>query len=186
MDRMSDLGAIFHVKKNGVQYDAHAYTTTDECPEPNLKIKFNGQQAYVKLEQGKGHGDVPCYVKDKAGVVYQVRKEAIPSGIKEYPYWTSSYTTTLTVPYGIHVIKSYNWYPTSQKPIQSVKYIGVTAGKTYTFDMQNKRVSHHYESTMVNKESQVEWGKPGSGKQSYLRLEWSPEINKETPTVTDY
>ena len=39
---MSDLGAIFHVKKAGVQYDAHAYTTTDECPEPNLKIKFKG------------------------------------------------------------------------------------------------------------------------------------------------
>lgn len=59
---MSDLGAIFHVKKAGVQYDAHAYTTIDECPYPNLKIKFKGQQGYVKLEN-KGEGDVPCYVK---------------------------------------------------------------------------------------------------------------------------
>ena len=69
---MSDLGAIFHVKKNGTQYDAHAYTTLDECPYPNLKIKFNGQQAYVKLENS-GSGDVPCYVKISAGT-YQVRK----------------------------------------------------------------------------------------------------------------
>ena len=68
---MSDLGAIFHVKKDGVQYDAHAYTTLDECPEPNLKLMFKGQQAYVKLA-AKGSGDVPCYVRTKAGGLYQV------------------------------------------------------------------------------------------------------------------
>ena len=68
---MSDLGAIFHVKKAGVQYDAHAYTTIDECPEPNLKLMFNGQQAYVKLVS-KGSGDVPCYVKTKGGAIFQV------------------------------------------------------------------------------------------------------------------
>lgn len=68
---MSDLGAIFHVKKDGVQYDAHAYTTLDECPEPNLKINFKGQQAYIKLE-AKGSGDIPCYVKTRAGGLYQV------------------------------------------------------------------------------------------------------------------
>lgn len=68
---MSDLGAIFHVKKNGTQYDAHAYTTLSECPEPNLKLMHKGQQAYVKLTN-KGSGDVPCYVKTKAGGLYQV------------------------------------------------------------------------------------------------------------------
>lgn len=68
---MSDLGAIFHIKKDRVQYDAHAYTTLDECPEPNLKLMFKGQQAYVKLE-AKGSGDVPCYVRTKAGGLYQV------------------------------------------------------------------------------------------------------------------
>ena len=73
---MSDLGAIFHVKKAGVQYDAHAYTTTEECPEPNLKLKYKGQQAYVKLAT-KGSGDVPCYVRTKAGSVFQVKKEAV-------------------------------------------------------------------------------------------------------------
>ena len=76
---MSDLGAIFHVKKNGVQYDAHAYTTIDECPEPNLKIKFKGQQAYVPLVT-KGNGNVPCYVKTSGGGEYQVIKETAPHG----------------------------------------------------------------------------------------------------------
>lgn len=71
---MSDLGAIFHVKKAGVQYDAHAYTTINECPEPNIKIKFRGQQAYIKLEP-RGRGDVPCYVKMRGGNVFQVRKK---------------------------------------------------------------------------------------------------------------
>lgn len=68
---MSDLGAIFHVKKDGVQYDAHAYTTLDECPFPNLKLMYKGQNAYVKLGV-KGSGDVPCYVRTKAGGLYQV------------------------------------------------------------------------------------------------------------------
>lgn len=72
---MSDLGAIFHVKKAGVQYDAHAYTTPDECPFPNIKIKFRGQQAYIKLETN-GSGDVPCYVKTRYGSIYQVARSA--------------------------------------------------------------------------------------------------------------
>lgn len=70
---MSDIGAIFHVKKDGVRYDAHAYTTLDECPYPNLKIRINGTNAFVKLEN-MGSGDVPCYVKERSGEVYQVKK----------------------------------------------------------------------------------------------------------------
>ena len=98
---MSDLGAIFHVKKSGVQYDAHAYSTTDECPYPNIKINFKGQQGYVKLED-KGSGDVPCYVKPKSeDKIYQVRKEAIPTGSITMP----SSDITFTVPSGIKVLK---------------------------------------------------------------------------------
>lgn len=183
---MSDLGAIFHVKKAGVQYDAHAYTTLDECPSPNLKIKFKGQQAYVKMEQGKGNGDVPCYAKDKDGVIYQVKKEAIPTGSQKYPYWTSSYTTTFNVPYGINVIRCYQHFPTSQKPIQQEKFIGVTAGKTYTFRMEVKKVSHYSEHNMVNSSSEHIWNTITSGTNTGIMLEWSPEINKQTPTETDY
>lgn len=89
---MSDLGTIFHVKKNGTQYDAHAYTTLSECPEPNLKLMHKGQQAYVKLTN-KGSGDVPCYVKTKAGGLYQVLAALLRGQIyvtKGTPPWYSS------------------------------------------------------------------------------------------------
>lgn len=183
---MSDLGAIFHVKKDGIQYDAHAYTTTDECPYPNLKINFKGQQGYVKLED-KGSGDVPCYVKPKSeDKIYQVRKEAIPTGSQKYPYWTSSYTTTFNIPYGINVIRCYQHFPTSRKPIQQEKFIGVTAGKTYTFRMEKKKVSKHFEHKMVNSSSEHIWNTISGGTNTGIMLEWSPEINKQTPTETDY
>ena len=182
---MSDLGAIFHVKKDGVQYDAHAYTTIDECPEPNLKIKFRGQQGYVKLEQGKGNGDVPCYAKNKSGVIYQVRKEAIPTGSKRYPYWFSTYTTTFTVPNGVYVIRSYSHFPTSQKPIQNENYIGVTPGKTYSFNMIKK--THNGSSCkIVNASSGVQWQYVTSGNNTGIMLEWSPEINKHSVDISDY
>ena len=181
---MSDLGAIFHVKKAGVQYNAHAYTTLDECPYPNIKIEFKGQQGYVKLVNN-GEGDVPCYVKPKSeSRIYQVRAEAIPTGMKEYPFWNHSSTTTFTVPYGIHVIKSYSYYPGSQIPMQEIKYIGVTAGKTYTLKLViagNKK-----RRLLRNNYSDVDWGYCGKGTNTSVRLEWSSEINKHTPNVTDY
>lgn len=137
---MSDLGAIFHVKKAGVQYDAHAYTTLDECPFPNLKIKFRGQQAYVKMEQGKGNGDVPCYAKDKAGWICQVRKEAIPTGTTSM---SPPSRISFTVPSGITVvmitgIKNAN-------PVGDKSYVGVTPGKhTICSVLLNPQTSHLY------------------------------------------
>ena len=173
---MSDLGAIFHVKKDGVQYDAHAYTTTDECPEPNLKINFKGTAAYIKLE-AKGSGDVPCYVKKSDGGIYQIHKEAISTGSMTVPCNTN---VTFTIPTGIKVIKvEYKQTLGNQNIITN--YIGVTPGATHS----------------------LVWRQQGAFKISYLQcdthsikwanitinnvtLSWSPEINKETPTVTDY
>ena len=170
---MSDLGAIFHVKKNGVQYDAHAYTTTDECPEPNLKIKFRGQQAYVKMEQGKGNGDVPCYVKDKDGVVYQVRKEATPTGSMTVQYRQN---VTFVVPSGIKIIKVSFPSLSNAKPY----YIGVTSNSTHylIWKIDGKRYKLHCST------HNVDWQPYLYGHS--LLLSWSPEINKNTPNITDY
>lgn len=177
---MSDLGAIFHVKKAGTQYDAHAYTTTDECPYPNLKIKFKGQQAYVKMEQGKGNGDVPCYAKDKAGVIYQVKKEAGPP-TGHTIIWGAG---TFTVPSGIHVIELYGDFNTiylgvTPNTTHSI-YIDVTQQGQVHFEIQVGCTSHN--KVYINDNFYSQEGEPSQN----IRISWSPEINKITPTVTDY
>lgn len=198
---MSDLGAIFHVKKDGVQYDAHAYTTLDECPEPNLKLTYKGQQAYVKLE-AKGSGDVPCYVKPKSGsTVYQVKKEqiSVPSGGV-----TVGDADTFTVPLGVKVIRAF-WsrYEYDDTSNNMYTYIGVTPGKTYelqcyTFivwpegDPDGEETDGIYLGSIDNTKLTTWFQRtPADDIQdtadlSGFVLSWSPEINKMKPTYTDY
>lgn len=198
---MSDLGAIFHVKKDGVQYDAHAYTTLDECPEPNLKLTYKGQQGYVKLED-KGSGDVPCYVKPKSGsTVYQVKKEqiSVPSGGV-----TVGDGDTFTVPLGVKVIRAF-WhrYEYDDTSNNMYTYIGVTPGKTYALqcyafivwpegDPGREETDGIYLGSIVDTK-QVTWFTrlPADDIQDTVdrrgfKLNWSPEINKMKPTYTDY
>lgn len=181
---MSDLGAIFHVKKAGVQYDAHAYTTTDECPEPNLKIKFKGSPAYVKLE-AKGSGDVPCYVKKSDGGVFQVKKEyvSIPAGNFTIDSIEDN-TQQFTVPKDITVIKV-----TANTASTEARYIGVTPGKTYELIVSVKRSGvPPYPDDILYRlaHASVVWNFADYFGASYFTLYWSAEINKETPTITDY
>ena len=182
---MSDLGAIFHVKKDGVQYDAHAYTTLDECPEPNLKIKFNGSLAYIKLE-AKGSGDVPCYVKTKAGNTYQVKKEAVPTGSVSL---ARHEIKTITIPAGVKVV---------MVTLNSthISYIGVTAGAAYNLEYythsspsgshtrKTKSIRHNKADGTI-----VTWASRSTTTgMSYddIPIQWSPEINKHAPNIKDY
>lgn len=170
---MSDLGAIFHVKKDGVQYDAHAYTTLGECPEPNLKLMYKGQQGYVKLE-AKGEGDVPCYVKAKIeNKVYQVKKEAVPTGECKI---TQYQTYTFVVPAGVKVIEVEEYIDSSEK--YSYVYVGVTPGSTHDlhWGSGNRRGLRCISHNIVWSHRSVFTG----------MLRWSPEINKHSVTVSDY
>lgn len=180
---MSDLGAIFHVKKAGVQYDAHAYTTIDECPEPNMKIKFKGSPAYIKLE-AKGSGDVPCYVKKSDGGVFQVKKEAgVPTG-----NIIIDGADTFIVPSGINVIEIYI------DALDAVVYVGVTPNTTHSIYMDmgqtghfrwgiNVRCSSHNRTYVSSNITVDDDGEEPSGT---MRISWSSEINKHAPNVTDY
>lgn len=179
---MSDLGAIFHVKKAGVQYDAHAYTTIDECPYPNLKIKFKGQQTYVKMEQGKGNGDVPCYAKDKAGVIYQVRAGAIPTGTVLFE------GGKFTVPMGITVLKINYEDDDSQ-------YVGVTPGSTHTLEIDTTEGNEdiEYDVEVYCNDHRAIWFYTAWRDEPYLGepdasvyISWSPEINKHVTDSNDY
>ena len=177
---MSDLGAIFHVKKDGVQYDANAYTTLDECPEPNLKVTYKGQQAYVKLD-AKGEGDVPCYVKTKAGNTYQVKKEAIPSGsITKINSTSNIIDFDFTVPAQIHVLHAHISYNDVDKDV----YVGVTPNKTYSLHIMARfiiTIGHRISDSSVK----IWYQAVGKGTVT-LTISWSSEINKQTPTVEDY
>lgn len=168
---MSDLGAIFHVKKSGVQYDAHAYTTLSECPYPNLKIKFNGQQAYVKLENS-GSGDVPCYVKASGGT-YQVRKQAIPTGSRYI-----SGDTTFTVPAGITVIKVGTIRPT---------YVRVRPNSTHSLNWSYQATEPGgYYSLYCKTHGHLRWTRYLSPDKDNITLYWSPEINNHSTHFNCY
>lgn len=182
---MSDLGAIFHVKKSGTQYDAHAYTTLDECPEPNLKINVKGTAAYVKLE-AKGSGDVPCYVKKRDGGVFQIKKVAVaPTG-----YITIDRFDTFTVPMGITVLEVE--YASDLAPNE---YVGVTPGSTHKITIEADEGTDstpYYAAAYCDTHSEY-WGTFEWIDEPYLGvpdatviIRWSPEINKKTPTRTDY
>lgn len=173
---MSDLGAIFHVKKDGVQYDAHAYTTLDECPYPNIKIKFKGQQGYVKLEN-KGEGDVPCYVKPKSeDKIYQVKKEAVaPTGSTIIDGYG-----TFIVPSGVHVIKI--------NCAAGIVYVGVTPNTTHKIDVDVEEIRDEYYRVEIycTTHSTLYLDNITPSDETTIAIHWSPEINKQTPTVKDY
>lgn len=198
---MSDLGAIFHVTADGKQYKAHAYTTLDECPEPNLKVAYKGQQAYIKLD-AKGEGGVPCYVKTKAGNTYQVKKEVVsaPTGSTNV-----GDGDTFTVPSGVKVIRAFfNKYEYDETSNSQYTYIGVTPGKTYKLkcyvfiifeegDPNRENTDGIYLGTTDESQKNHTWFQrtPADDIQDTsswrgFALNWSPEINKMTPTYTDY
>lgn len=170
---MSDLGAIFHVTADGKQYDAHAYTTTDECPEPNLKVMYKGQQAYVKLD-AKGAGDMPCYVKKENGKVYQVLKEAIPNDTLSVECPNS---ISFTVPKGIKVIQ------VSSNDSYDAAYIGVTPGAKYDLDFAGYVMNSRFR--LFNTATSNVWQK-GYVRNQHATLAWNSRINQEKVTVYDY
>lgn len=179
---MSDLGAIFHVKKDGTQYDAHAYSTINECPEPNLKIKFNDSPAYVKLE-AKGSGDVPCYVKKEDGSVFQVKQGAISTG--DILFTGGQFT----VPTGITVLKIYY-------DEYDIQYIGVTPGSTHTLEIDTTEGTEEVEYVVMvscRTHKYATWFYTSWFDEPYLgapdaavHISWSPEINKHATNYTDY
>lgn len=180
---MSDLGAIFHVKKDGTQYDAHAYTTPAECSEPNLKIKFNDSPAYVKLD-AKGSGDVPCYVKKSDGSVYQIKKEAevVPTGSI-----SMNGSGTFTVPSGVHVIKI-------SHPDLGVAYVGVTPKKKHSLSLDWDVFSPaHYYTYITCVSHKVRYLENGiiteydyQEPEIVFYVRWSPEINTHATDINDY
>lgn len=162
-----------------MQYDAHVYTTFDECPEPNLKIRFRGQQGYVKLENN-GSGDVPCYVKTRSGNTYQVRKSTVPTVPTGQMTIRDNDYVNFVVPQGITTIRV-------ESDGYIYDYIGVAPNShhmlgtgTYVDPETNDIVFYlgcgEHEAPWMN----------GFSYTAAFTISWSPEINKEPPTWWEY
>lgn len=174
---MSDLGAVFHVIKSGTQYNAHAYTTLDECPYPNLKVKTrSGEQGYVKLV-ANGQGDVPFRVKPKSeDTTYQVMSEAVPTGSIILKYSTKYQTFTVPSLIKVVIVAWHDEYAQS---------IGVTPGKTYRLKCDT--AGRDDEVSVVISSSGVYWvSDDGLTNGSWFSISWSPTINMLPPRYTDY
>lgn len=200
---MSDLGAIFHVKKDGTQYDAHAYSTEDECPSPHLCIKTKeGVSGYVTLVADDA-GDVPLKVKKSDGALLQVNTSVAPVvNIGDVPYQevvislkaddiTTIFNKVLSltsitykkfiIPEDVNIIKVVGNNTTS--------YVGVTPLKEY--EVVNLYVKqrypyhsnyHAFYNILISKTAI--WLNPSKEEDTPMLA--SESINKQTPTVTDY
>lgn len=182
---MSDLGAIFHVKKDGVQYDAHAYTTVEECPEPNLKINFKGTTGYVKLSEEENNPDatpIRVHVNSSGKTLKVLKVAGAPTGSI-----TINGMGEFTVPAGVTVIQ------VSHTGLGFVN-VGVTPNTKHSLSLNWIRFHprnylicircNSHDVLYIKDEIIADSGAPELS--SDFNVDWSPDINKLTPTVTDY
>lgn len=109
-----------------------------------------------------------------------------------------------TVPSGVKVIKVYfNKYEYDDTSGKTYTYVGVTPGKTYIFNCYSYIIFIEgnpdipdsdgiYLGSVANRKKTTWFNRfPADEIQDYeylrgFELSWSPEINKMTPTYTDY
>ena len=113
----------------------------------------------------------------------------IPTGSIEVKYKDGE--INFTVPVGIHVIKTdYEQCNSSS----SIKYVGVTPGTIHRLKVTRGRIHSTHQYIFIGHlictahKTSKKWGKDIWNTQNDARylISWSPEINKETPTVKDY
>lgn len=161
------------------------YTTESECPYPNLKVQVDGTNGYVKLSDNASDPNktpIKVYVNSN-GKTFSALTEAIPSGSQTIPFDTK---TPFTVPNFIKVIKV---GAVGKNP---ATYVGVTPNATYNLFWVNMGFNGNYKALAHNRgyydENSESWGPTWQKgyRNSNAVLYWSSEINKQTPTVTDY
>lgn len=200
---MGTLTKKLHIlKTGGTEETCNIYTTPEEVGgSPYLALEVNGQKGYVKLGSTTDANATHLRVK-KNGTTYAAWKQAtvdVPTGTTQV-----GNGDMFTVPSGVKVIKvfwsEFQYDDTSNSPYT---YVGVTPGKTYelqcyTFivwpngDPSYIETDGMYLGTITNNKLK-KWFQTtpgddirGTGDRSGFDLSWSPEINKMTPTYTDY
>ena len=183
---MSEMTKMLHYQtSSGATGACKIYTTEAECPSPNLKVQIDGVLGYVKLSEEENNPDAtPIRVHvNSSGKTLKVLKAAVaPTGSI-----TIEGEGEFTVPAGVTVIQ------VSSNDLGAVN-VGVTPGTKHslTIDWDMLRPTY-YRTYIMCQSHNVEYLKdlivmesedqePGQ----MLYVEWSPEINKLTPQVTDY
>ena len=200
---MGTLTKKLHIlKTGGTEETCNIYTTAKEVGgSPYLALEVDGAKGYVKLGSTTDANATHLRVK-KNGTTYAAWKQAtvnVPTGDISVGNGDK-----FTVPPGVKVIKVY-WSDLEydDKSNSPYTYVGVTPSKTYelqcyTFvvwpngdpgntendglylgSIDNTKLATWFQRTPADdiRDTQDLRG---------FELYWSPEINKMTPTYTDY
>lgn len=149
-------------------------------PEPRMPCNVLGKFLhYAALGDVNDPEATPLRVhRNSDGKTYAVLKQytpPVPTG--KFELWGDN--MTITIPNGVTVLQVNNWN----------RYIGVTPNKTYNLDCTlgeeeyNGDILETYE--YYNRASRKGWV-GGYDSETPFLLKYSPEINKQTPTVKDY
>ena len=186
---MSEMTKMLHYQtSSGATGACKIYTTEAECPSPNLKVQIDGVLGYVKLSEEENNPDatpIRVHVNSSGKTLKVLKVAAAPTGEK-----LISVSGTFTVPSGITVLEIE--YDTE---VCSNEYVGVTPGSTHKITIESDEgtdSSPYYVNVYCDTHREYwanfEWidepylGVPNNS----VIIRWSPEINKKSPTRTDY
>lgn len=183
---MSTLTKKLHILKTGeTEETCNIYTTPEEVGgSPYLALEVDGQKGYVKLGSTTDANATHLRVK-KDGTTYAAWKEAtvdVPTGTV-----TIYSNKVFTVPTGVTVIKV-------TKTDLGVVYVGVTPNTKHSlsigWDMLRPTRYRTYimcdSHNLIYLQDVITTEYDEQEPSAYFDVDWSPEINKKTPNVTDY
>jgi hypothetical protein len=183
---MGTLTKKLHIlKSGGTEETCNIYTTPEEVGgSPYLALEVDGQKGYIKLGSITDANATHLRVK-KDGTTYAAWKKAtvdVPTGTVSIDG-----NGVFTVPTGVTVIQV-------SHPDLGVVYVGVTPGTKHTLSIDWEMVRpQHYGTYIMCDSHYVEYLKDlltteydEQEPSPVFDVDWSPEINKKTPNITDY
>lgn len=191
---MSEMTKMLHYQtSSGATGVCKIYTTETECPPPNLKVQSDATTGYVKLSEEENNPDatpIRVHVNSSGKTLKVLKVAATPTGEKRI-----TWSETFTVPSGITVLEL-EYSP----ELPSKEYVGVTPGSTHKITIASGEGadSYHYYENVYCDTHHAFWAgfnwvdnphldEPHLGApDNSVIIRWSPQINKKSPTRTDY
>lgn len=183
---MSTLTKKLHILKTGeTEETCNIYTTPEEVGgSPYLALEVDGQKGYIKLGSTTDANATHLKVK-KNGTTYAAWKLAtvvVPTGTVSIDG-----NGEFTVPAGVTVIQV-------SHPDLGVVNVGVTPGTKHSlsiaWDVHRPMWYRTYivcdSHNMVYLEDVITTEYEDQEPSLVFDVDWSPDINKLTPTITDY